>query len=123
MERPYPELAASPTSDRLASPASWLAATIAGAIRKQLPLPAVSVGAAVVLGGALLLACVTDGGYWLVPLAIAPLYLTFEARRPCAGRIDMDPQAGRSTALHLATIHALPAAIDPKPERPRVGFR
>ncbi len=114
MERSYPELAAPTTSDRLASPASSLSVTIGAAIRKQLPLPEVSVGVAVVLGGALLLACVTNGGYWLLPLAIAPLYLMYEARSLGAGRIDMEQQAGRSAELHLATIEALARAIDAK---------
>ena len=52
---------------------------------------------------------------WLLPLAAAPLYLTYGSYKVYLGRIDDEQRHVREMAdLHLATIEALALAIDAK---------
>ncbi len=52
---------------------------------------------------------------WLLPLAAAPLYLTYRSYKVYLGRIDDEQRHVREMAdLHLATIEALALAIDAK---------
>jgi diguanylate cyclase (GGDEF)-like protein/putative nucleotidyltransferase with HDIG domain len=60
-------------------------------------------------------AIVAHSGYWLVPLAIAPLYLTYRTYKVYLGRIeDEQRHVQQMSDLHLATIEALARAIDAK---------
>lgn len=67
-------------------------------------------------GAAALIAwAVSTSGFWLVPLIIAPLYLTYRTYRVYVGRIEDEQRHVRQMSdLHLATIEALALAIDAK---------
>jgi len=70
----------------------------------------VSFGAA-----ALTATLVKQTGYWLAPLTLAPLYLTYRSYKIYMGRIENEQQQVKQTAdLHLATVEALARAIDAK---------
>jgi diguanylate cyclase (GGDEF)-like protein/putative nucleotidyltransferase with HDIG domain len=54
-------------------------------------------------------------GYWLLPLAAAPIYLTYRTYKVYMGRIEDEKRHVQELAdLHLATIEALARAIDAK---------
>lgn len=54
-------------------------------------------------------------GYWLLPLAAAPIYLTYRSYKVYMGRIEDEKRHVQEMAdLHLATIEALARAIDAK---------
>jgi diguanylate cyclase (GGDEF)-like protein/putative nucleotidyltransferase with HDIG domain len=61
---------------------------------------------------------------WLLPLAAAPLYLTYRSYKVYLGRIDDEQRHGREMAdLHLATIEALALAIDAKDQTSQSHIR
>ena len=61
---------------------------------------------------------------WLLPLAAAPLYLTYRSYKMYLGRIDDEQRHGREMAdLHLATIEALALAIDAKDQTSQSHIR
>jgi diguanylate cyclase (GGDEF)-like protein/putative nucleotidyltransferase with HDIG domain len=71
-----------------------------------------SVGAGAAAVGAVLL---RDGSYWVAPLVVAPLYLTYRAHAFYLERVDVEQRHSRQLSeLHLATIEALALAIDAK---------
>jgi diguanylate cyclase (GGDEF)-like protein/putative nucleotidyltransferase with HDIG domain len=70
------------------------------------------VGAGAAAVGAFLL---SDGCYWLAPLVLAPVYLTYRAHAFYLDRLDVEQRHSRQVSeLHLATIEALALAIDAK---------
>jgi diguanylate cyclase (GGDEF)-like protein/putative nucleotidyltransferase with HDIG domain len=61
---------------------------------------------------------------WLVPLAAAPLYLTYLTYKVYLGRIEDEQRHVREMAdLHLATIEALALAIDAKDQTSQSHIR
>jgi PAS domain S-box-containing protein len=67
----------------------------------------------IVAGGAGALAAIviTHGDYWLVPLVVAPVYLTYRTYRVFLGRIeDEQRHAAETRALHAETLTALAQA-------------
>ena len=61
---------------------------------------------------------------WLLPLAAAPLYLTYRSYKVYLGRIDDEQRHVREMAdLHLATIEALALAIDAKDQTSQSHIR
>jgi diguanylate cyclase (GGDEF)-like protein/putative nucleotidyltransferase with HDIG domain len=61
---------------------------------------------------------------WLLPLAAAPLYLTYRTYKVYLGRIDDEQRHVREMAdLHLATIEALALAIDAKDQTSQSHIR
>jgi diguanylate cyclase (GGDEF)-like protein/putative nucleotidyltransferase with HDIG domain len=61
---------------------------------------------------------------WLLPLAAAPLYLTYRSYKVYLGRIDDEQRHVREMAdLHLATIEALALAIDAKDQMSQSHIR
>jgi diguanylate cyclase (GGDEF)-like protein/putative nucleotidyltransferase with HDIG domain len=63
-------------------------------------------------------------GKWLVPLAAAPLYLTYRTYKVYLGRIEDEQRHVREMAdLHLATIEALALAIDAKDQTSQSHIR
>src|SRR4051794_33401046 len=61
---------------------------------------------------------------WLLPLAAAPLYLTYHSYKVYLGRIDDEQRHVREMAdLHLATIEALALAIDAKDQTSQSHIR
>ncbi len=61
---------------------------------------------------------------WLVPLAAAPLYLTYRTYKVYLGRIEDEQRHVREMAdLHLATIEALALAIDAKDQTSQSHIR
>src|SRR6266540_3884666 len=61
---------------------------------------------------------------WILPLAAAPLYLTYRSYRVYLGRIDDEQRHVREMAdLHLATIEALALAIDAKDQTSQSHIR
>ncbi len=61
---------------------------------------------------------------WLLPLAAAPLYLTYRTYKTYLGRIDDEQRHVREMAdLHLATIEALALAIDAKDQTSQSHIR
>ena len=61
---------------------------------------------------------------WIVPLAAAPLYLTYRSYKVYLGRIDDEQRHVREMAdLHLATIEALALAIDAKDQTSQSHIR
>lgn len=61
---------------------------------------------------------------WLLPLAAAPLYLTYTGYKVYLGRIDDEQRHVREMAdLHLATIEALALAIDAKDQTSQSHIR
>lgn len=67
-------------------------------------------------GVAAIVAFVIDqSGQWLVPLTVAPLYLTYRTYKVYLGRIEDEQRHVKEVSdLHLATIEALARAIDAK---------
>jgi diguanylate cyclase (GGDEF)-like protein/putative nucleotidyltransferase with HDIG domain len=58
---------------------------------------------------------VRDAGYWLMPMVLAPLYLTWRTYRAHLDRVQGDERHVQELGdLHLATIEALALAIDAK---------
>ncbi len=76
-------------------------------------------------GAAALAAAVVErAGYWLAPLAFAPLYLTYRTYKVYMGRIEDEQRHVRQTSdLHLATIEALARAIDAKDQTAQTHIR
>jgi diguanylate cyclase (GGDEF)-like protein/putative nucleotidyltransferase with HDIG domain len=67
---------------------------------------------------------VNMSGHWLVPLAAAPLYLTYRTYKVYLGRIDDEQRHVREVSeLHLATIEALALAIDAKDQTSTTHIR
>ncbi len=63
-------------------------------------------------------------GYWLAPLACAPLYLTYRTYKVYMGRIEDEQRHVLQTSdLHLATIEALARAIDAKDQTTQTHIR
>jgi diguanylate cyclase (GGDEF)-like protein/putative nucleotidyltransferase with HDIG domain len=61
---------------------------------------------------------------WILPLAAAPLYLTYRSYRVYLGRIDDEQRHVREMGdLHLATIEALALAIDAKDQTSQSHIR
>ncbi len=61
---------------------------------------------------------------WVVPLGVAPLYLTYRSYKVYLGRIDDEQRHVREMAdLHLATIEALALAIDAKDQTSQSHIR
>jgi diguanylate cyclase (GGDEF)-like protein/putative nucleotidyltransferase with HDIG domain len=61
---------------------------------------------------------------WLVPLAAAPIYLTYRTYKVYLGRIEDEQRHVREMAdLHLATIEALALAIDAKDQTSQSHIR
>ena len=61
---------------------------------------------------------------WIVPLGVAPLYLTYRSYKVYLGRIDDEQRHVREMAdLHLATIEALALAIDAKDQTSQSHIR
>jgi len=61
---------------------------------------------------------------WLLPLAAAPIYLTYRSYKMYLGRIDDEQRHVREMAdLHLATIEALALAIDAKDQTSQSHIR
>ena len=54
-----------------------------------------------------------DAGFWLVPVALVPVYLTYRTYKTYMGRIETQQRKVKEVAdLHLATVEALARAID-----------
>jgi diguanylate cyclase (GGDEF)-like protein/putative nucleotidyltransferase with HDIG domain len=67
---------------------------------------------------------VVSGWWWVLPLAAAPLYLTYTGYKVYLGRIDDEQRHVREMAdLHLATIEALALAIDAKDQTSQSHIR
>jgi putative nucleotidyltransferase with HDIG domain len=63
-------------------------------------------------------------GYWIAPLAFAPLYLTYRTYKLYLGRVESDQRCLKQTSdLHLATIEALAQAIDAKDQMTQLHIR
>jgi diguanylate cyclase (GGDEF)-like protein/putative nucleotidyltransferase with HDIG domain len=63
-------------------------------------------------------------GRWLIPLAVAPLYLTYRSYKVYLGRIeDEQRHVSEMADLHLATIEALALAIDAKDQTSQTHIR
>jgi diguanylate cyclase (GGDEF)-like protein/putative nucleotidyltransferase with HDIG domain len=62
-------------------------------------------------------------GFWLAPLAFAPIYLTYRTYRVYLGRLEAQRHMQETSDLHLATIEALAAAIDAKDQMTRVHIQ
>jgi diguanylate cyclase (GGDEF)-like protein/putative nucleotidyltransferase with HDIG domain len=61
---------------------------------------------------------------WLLPLAVAPLYLTYRSYKVYLGRIeDEQRHVSEMADLHLATIEALALAIDAKDQTSQTHIR
>ncbi len=74
--------------------------------------PSYFVGAA---AAAIAAVIVDQSGFWLVPLAAAPLFLTFRTYKVYLSRIEDDQRHVQEISdLHLAAIEALALAIDAK---------
>jgi diguanylate cyclase (GGDEF)-like protein/putative nucleotidyltransferase with HDIG domain len=81
------------------------------------------VGAGVSAGAVMLLSA-SVAFRWILPLAAAPLYLTYRSYRVYLGRIDDEQRHVREMAdLHLATIEALALAIDAKDQTSQSHIR
>jgi diguanylate cyclase (GGDEF)-like protein/putative nucleotidyltransferase with HDIG domain len=79
----------------------------------------VGAGAAAVAAGML-----NDSIRWLIPLAAAPLYLTYRSYKVYLGRIeDEQRHVSEMADLHLATIEALALAIDAKDQTSQTHIR
>ena len=62
--------------------------------------------------------------WWVLPLAAAPLYVTYHGYKVYLGRIDDEQRHVREMAdLHLATIEALALAIDAKDQTSQSHIR
>ena len=83
--------------------------------------PSYFVGAAAAVGVAAVLQMPSQ---WLLPLGLAPLYLTYRSYKTYVGRIEEERQHVREVAdLHLATIEALALAIDAKDQTSQSHIR
>ncbi len=83
--------------------------------------PSYFVGA---LAAGLAAGIVERAGYWLAPLAFAPLYLTYRTYKVYMGRIEDEQRHVEETSdLHLATIEALARAIDAKDQTAHTHIR
>jgi diguanylate cyclase (GGDEF)-like protein/putative nucleotidyltransferase with HDIG domain len=79
----------------------------------------VGAGAAAVAAGMLQVSA-----RWLIPLAAAPLYLTYRSYKVYLGRIeDEQRHVSEMSDLHLATIEALALAIDAKDQTSQTHIR
>jgi len=62
--------------------------------------------------------------WWVLPLAVAPLYVTYHGYKVYLGRIEDEQRHVREMAdLHLATIEALALAIDAKDQTSQSHIR
>ena len=67
---------------------------------------------------------VERSGYWLAPLTLAPIYLTYRTYKVYMGRIEDEQRHVEQTSdLHLATIEALARAIDAKDQTAHTHIR
>jgi diguanylate cyclase (GGDEF)-like protein/putative nucleotidyltransferase with HDIG domain len=67
---------------------------------------------------------VQSSSFWFVPLAAAPLYLTYRTYRVYLGRIEDERRHVEQVSdLHLATIEALALAIDAKDQTSQTHIR
>jgi diguanylate cyclase (GGDEF)-like protein/putative nucleotidyltransferase with HDIG domain len=70
---------------------------------------------------------IEHGGYWIVPLMYAPIYLTYRSYKVYMGRIQDEHrhvQESLQTAdLHLATLEAIAGAIDAKDQTTHMHIR
>ena len=83
--------------------------------------PSYFVGA---LAAAVAASVIDRGGYWMAPLAAAPLYLTYRTYKVYMGRIqDEQRHVAQVSDLHLATIEALALAIDAKDQTAQSHIR
>ena len=83
--------------------------------------PSYFVGAAA--AGAVV-ALLSISSQWLIPLGLAPLYLTYRSYKVYLGRIEDEQRHVREAAdLHLATIEALALAIDAKDQTSQLHIR
>ncbi|HVL65829.1 MAG TPA: HD domain-containing phosphohydrolase [Vicinamibacterales bacterium] len=83
--------------------------------------PSYFVGAAVAAG---VMALLNMSSQWLMPLGIAPLYLTYRSYKIYLGRIEEEQRHVKEVAdLHLATIEALALAIDAKDQTSQSHIR
>ena len=57
---------------------------------------------------------VRNVGFWVAPLAFAPIYLTYHTYKVYMGRLEAQRHVQETSDLHLATIEALAGAIDAK---------
>ncbi|HKT80337.1 MAG TPA: HD domain-containing phosphohydrolase [Vicinamibacterales bacterium] len=63
-------------------------------------------------------------GYWIAPLTVAPMYLTYRTYKVYMGRIeDEQRHVIQTSELHLATIEALARAIDAKDQTTQTHVR
>ena len=53
-------------------------------------------------------------GFWIVPLLLAPIYLTYSTYQVHVRRLEAERHGQSASDLHLATIEALAGAIDAK---------
>ena len=53
-------------------------------------------------------------GFWISPLAFAPIFLTYQTYKVYMGRLEAQRHVQETSDLHLATIEALAGAIDAK---------
>jgi diguanylate cyclase (GGDEF)-like protein/putative nucleotidyltransferase with HDIG domain len=83
--------------------------------------PSYFVGAS---AAAAVIALIQVSSLWLLPLGIAPLYLTYRTYKIYLGRIEEEQLHVREVAdLHLATIEALALAIDAKDQTSQSHIR
>ncbi len=83
--------------------------------------PSYFVGAGVAAGAA---SIIDRGGYWIVSLLAAPVYLTYHTYKVYMGRIqDQQRHLAQVSDLHLATIEALALAIDAKDQTAQSHIR
>ncbi len=67
---------------------------------------------------------VENSGFWLFPLTIAPLYLTYRTYKVYLGRIEDERRhVEQMSDLHLATIEALALAIGAKDQTSQTHIR
>lgn len=62
-------------------------------------------------------------GFWVAPVIVAPIYLTYRTYHVYLGRLDAQRRVQETSDLHLATIEALAAAIDAKDQTTRVHIQ
>ena len=83
--------------------------------------PSYFVGA---VAAALASVIVQSSSMWFVPLALAPLYLTYRTYKVYLGRIEDERRhVEQMSDLHLATIEALALAIDAKDQTSQTHIR
>ncbi len=85
--------------------------------------PSYFVGAGVA-GAIALLVIRSNSWYWIAPLGVAPLYLTYRTYKTYLGRIQDEQRHVREMSdLHLATVEALALAIDAKDQTAQTHIR